>query len=62
MGARVTGTATVSPEAEGMPASGRITAQVADLARFAAITGRPLAGRIDADINGKGVIDTQNST
>jgi translocation and assembly module TamB len=59
MGARVTGTAPVSPEAEGRPASGRITAQVDDLARFAAITGRPLEGRINADINGEGVIDTQ---
>ncbi|MEI4232238.1 translocation/assembly module TamB domain-containing protein [Roseovarius sp. D22-M7] len=60
MGARITGTATLSPEAEGLPASGRITAQVADLARFAAITGQPLEGRIDARIEGEGVVETQS--
>ena len=59
MGARVTGSATFAPEADGMPVSGRINAQVDDLGRFAAITGRPLAGRIDAAIVGNGVIDTQ---
>lgn len=60
MGARITGTATLSPEAEGMPASGRIEARVDDLAGFAAITGQPLTGRIDAAIAGEGVIETQN--
>ena len=59
MGARVTGSATIAPEAEGRPASGRINAQVDDLGRFAAITGRPLAGRMNAAIVGNGVIDTQ---
>jgi translocation and assembly module TamB len=59
MGARITGSATLSPESDGMPASGRINAQVDDLARFAAITGRPLAGRINAAVVGNGVIDTQ---
>jgi len=59
MGARVTGSATIAPEAEGRPAAGRINAQIDDLGRFAAITGRPLAGRMNAGIVGNGVIDTQ---
>jgi translocation and assembly module TamB len=59
MGARLTGNATLAPEADGMPATGQINAQVDDLARFAAITGRPLSGRIDAAIVGNGVIETQ---
>ncbi len=59
MGARITGSATVAPEIDGMPASGRINAQVADFARFAAITGQPLRGRFDAAIVGNGAIDTQ---
>ena len=59
MGARITGSATIAPEAEGRPAAGRINAQIDDLGRFAAITGRPLAGRMNAGIVGNGVIDTQ---
>lgn len=59
MGARLTGSATVAPETDGMPASGRINAEVDDLARFAAITGRPLAGRVNAAIVGNGVIEDQ---
>jgi translocation and assembly module TamB len=59
MGARVTDSATIAPEAEGRPAAGRINAQIDDLGRFAAITGRPLAGRMNAGIVGNGVIDTQ---
>ena len=59
MGARITGSATIAPEAEGRPAAGRINAQIDDLGRFAAITGQPLAGRMNAAIVGNGVIDTQ---
>jgi translocation and assembly module TamB len=59
MGARISGTATLSPEAEGLPVSGQIEAEVADLARFAAITGQPLEGRIDATLGGGGMIETQ---
>ncbi|WP_297773612.1 translocation/assembly module TamB domain-containing protein [uncultured Roseovarius sp.] len=60
MGARVTGDATLSPEAPGLPVSGKIRAEVADLARFAAITGQPLEGRINATLDGKGMIETQS--
>lgn len=59
MGARVTGTASLSPEAPGLPASAQIEARVADLSRFAAITGQPLKGRIDATFGGGGTIETQ---
>jgi len=59
MGARVTGTASLSPEAPGLPASAQIKAEVADLSRFAAITGQPLNGRIDATFGGGGTIETQ---
>ncbi|KNX42832.1 hypothetical protein ROTO_06820 [Roseovarius tolerans] len=59
MGARVTGTASLSPEAPGLPASAQIKAEVADLSRFAAITGQPLKGRIDATFGGGGTIETQ---
>jgi translocation and assembly module TamB len=59
MGARISGTATLAPEAEGLPVSGQIEAEVADLARFAAITGQPLEGRIDATLGGGGMIETQ---
>lgn len=59
MGARVTGTASLSPEAPGLPASAQIEAEVADLSRFAAITGQPLEGRIDATFGGGGTIETQ---
>ena len=59
MGARVSGTASLSPEVPGLPVSGQIEAEVADLARFAAITGQPLKGRIDATLGGSGLIETQ---
>lgn len=60
MGARITGTATLSPEETGLPASGTLRAEVGDLSRFAAITGQPLKGRIDARIDGRGQIETQS--
>ncbi|MBC7133214.1 MAG: translocation/assembly module TamB domain-containing protein [Roseovarius sp.] len=59
MGASVALSGTLAPEAPGLPVAGRLTADVADLSRFAALTGRPLAGRIRATIEGRGQIETQ---
>lgn len=59
MGAALDLTGTLSPEAPGLPVAGRLTAEVADLARFAALAGQPLAGRIDATLEGRGAIETQ---
>ena len=52
MGAAITANGTIEPEAEGLPASGRVTLRAADLARFAALAGRPLRGRIAATLDG----------
>jgi translocation and assembly module TamB len=57
MGAALDLTGTLSPEVPGLPVAGRLTAEVADLARFAALTGQPLKGRIDATLAGQGVIE-----
>jgi translocation and assembly module TamB len=54
MGAEASATGTVEPEAEGLPVSGRLTLRAADLARFAALTGRPLRGRIAATLEAEG--------
>lgn len=59
MGARVIGTASLSPDAPGLPASAQIEAEVADLSRFAALTGQPLKGRVDATLGVGGIIETQ---
>jgi translocation and assembly module TamB len=58
MGAALDVTGTLSPEVPGLPVAGRLTARVGDLARFAALTGQPLAGRIDATLEGRGVVET----
>ncbi|MBE0452327.1 translocation/assembly module TamB domain-containing protein [Roseovarius autotrophicus] len=62
MGAVLDLTGTLSPEMPGLPVAGRLTAEISDLARFAALTGQPLAGRIDATLTGQGVIENQTGT
>ncbi len=52
MGAEITASGTFAPEAEGLPASGRVTIKAEDLARFAEIAGTALSGRIDATLSG----------
>jgi translocation and assembly module TamB len=59
MGASVSLTGTLSPEAPGLPVAGRLSADVRDLSRFAALTGQPLAGSIRATLEGRGQIEAQ---
>lgn len=53
MGARLTATGTLSPEAEGLPATGSLTAAIRDLARFNALTGQRLRGALDLTLAGQ---------
>jgi translocation and assembly module TamB len=52
MGAEIAATGSIEPESEGLPASGRVTLRAEDLARFAALAGQPLRGRIAATFEG----------
>lgn len=54
MGAQITADGTIKPEAEGLPVAGRLRVTAQDLARFAALTGQPLKGRITATLDGQG--------
>ncbi len=55
MGAKITADGTIEPEAEGLPVTGRVSLRADDLARFAALTGRPLKGRLTASLSGEGM-------
>lgn len=59
MGAVLDLTGTLSPEAPDLPVQGVLRADIADLARFAALTGQPLGGRIEARLEGRAVIERQ---
>ena len=52
MGAAITATGQIEPEAEGLPVAGRLSVTADDLSRFAALAGQPLKGRIAAKLNG----------
>lgn len=54
MGARIAGDVTARPEDPGLPVTARITTEVADLSRFAAIAGQPLRGTIDLRLDAEG--------
>lgn len=53
MGARIKATGTVSPEVDGFPATGTLTASFSDLARFNALTGQRLRGALDLALEGE---------
>jgi translocation and assembly module TamB len=59
MGAEITADGTIEPEAEGVPVAGRLSLRADDLARFAALTGQPLKGRITASLSGEGMAGGQ---
>ena len=61
MGAAITATGTIEPEAEGLPVSGQLRVNAADLGRFAALAGRPLRGRITATLDGEGAAQGQRA-
>ncbi|MBZ8118834.1 translocation/assembly module TamB domain-containing protein [Roseovarius sp. LXJ103] len=53
---RITASGTVSPDAPGLPAKGQLSAQIADLSRFAALAGQRLAGNLNADLSGRAAL------
>jgi translocation and assembly module TamB len=53
MGAAIEATGTVQPDPDALAARGTLTANIADLARFAEIAGRPLTGRVDARVEAR---------
>ncbi|MGR3650782.1 MAG: translocation/assembly module TamB domain-containing protein [Roseovarius sp.] len=59
MGAEIAATGSVEPEAEGLPATGRLRLRVDDLARFAPLAGRPLRGRIVATLEAGGAVQAE---
>jgi len=57
MGAELGLTGTFSPETDGLPVSGSLSASVSDLSRFNAISGQSMRGSIDLTLDG----ETSNS-
>lgn len=55
MGSRLQANASLSPEIPGYPASGNLTAEIGDLARFSALAGQPLRGALDLTLDGTAV-------
>ncbi|MFY9239537.1 MAG: translocation/assembly module TamB domain-containing protein [Roseovarius sp.] len=53
---RITASGTVLPDAPGLPAEGQLSAQIADLSRFAALAGQRLAGTLSADLSGSAAV------
>lgn len=60
MGTRLRANAALSPEVPGMPAKGQLTAEIDDLARFNALVGQPLRGKLDLELEGTAKEGGQN--
>ncbi len=59
MGAEIAGTGSVKPEAEGLPVTARLRMEAEDLARFAALAGMPLRGRITGTLEAEGALQAK---
>lgn len=53
MGSRLRANAALSPDVAGLPMSGKLRAEIGDLARFSALAGQPLRGALDLTLEGK---------
>jgi len=59
MGAQINATGTLTPDAPGLPASGDLTVDIADLSRFSAMSGQRLRGKANLTLAGNARIQDQ---
>ena len=55
----LTASGTVRPKDDALPVDGQVAFTAPDLSRFAALAGRPLAGRIEGSLSGQGTLRGQ---